>query len=138
LTRLKQTIDGRPPMADSFLSPPEGHLINWEVLLDRKTLYIVAMSGNQLYAYDLVVEGDILTGRRIGLLSFGAQATDCRAMCIGPDGTVWAGVVVTSPKGTQLLYVVRYWSGDPALVDLGPVAIGNSDYTTFVDAKGQK
>ena len=120
LTRLKQTIDGRPPTADSLLAHPESHPINWEVSPDRKTLYAVAMSGNQLYAYDLTAEGDVLPGRRLGPLSAGAKATDCRAMCVGPDGTVWAGVAVTTAKGGQLLHVVRYRPGDPAPVDLGP------------------
>ena len=96
------------------------------------------MSGNQLYAYDLTAEGDVLPGRRLGPLSAGAKATDCRAMCVGPDGTVWAGVAVTTAKGGQLLHVVRYRPGDPAPVDLGPIAIGNPDYTTFVDAGGKE
>jgi sugar lactone lactonase YvrE len=137
LTRLKQTIDGRPATADSLLAHPEGHPINWEISPDRKTLYAVAMSGNQLYAYDLTAEGDVLPSRRLGPLSPGAQATNCRAMCVGPDGTVWAGVAVTFPKSGQWLHVVRYRPGDPAPVDLGPIAIGNPDYTTFVDAEGK-
>ncbi|HZP81061.1 MAG TPA: hypothetical protein VFB21_05460, partial [Chthonomonadaceae bacterium] len=53
LERLKQTIDGKPPTAASLLALPESHPINWEVSPDHKTLYAVAMSGNQLYAYDL-------------------------------------------------------------------------------------
>ena len=69
------------------------------------------MSGNQIYAYDLTAEGDVLPGRRLGPLSAGAKATDCRAMCVGPDGTVWAGVAVTTAKGDQLLHVVRYRPG---------------------------
>ena len=136
LTRLKTTIDGRPPSADSLLAHPESHPINWEVSPDRKTLYAVAMSGNQLHAYDLTAGGDVLPGRRLGPLSAGAQATDCRAMCVGPDGTVWAGVAVTFPGEGQWLHVVRYRPGDPAPNDLGPIAIGNPDYATLVDAKG--
>jgi sugar lactone lactonase YvrE len=137
LSRLKQTIDGRPPSADSLLAHPESHPINWEVSPDRKTLYAVAMSGNQLHAYDLTAGGDVLPGRRLGPLSPEAMATDCRAMCVGPDGTVWAGVAVTSPAGGPLLHVVRYRPGDLAPVDLGPIAVSNPDYTTFVDAEGQ-
>jgi hypothetical protein len=138
LTRLKQTIDGRPPTADSLLAHPESHPINWDISPDRKTLYAVAMSGNQLYSYDLTAEGDVLPGRRLGPLSPGAKATDCRAMCVGPDGAVWAGVAVTTPIGGQLLQVVRYRPGEPAPRDLGPVAIGNPDYTTFVGAGGKE
>ncbi len=137
LTRLKPTIDGRAPTADSLLAHPESHPINWEISPDRKTLYAVALSGNQLYAYDLTADGAALPGRRLGPLSAGAKATDCRAMCVGPDGTVWAGVAVTTDKGGQLLHVVRYKPGEREPVDLGPVAVGNPDYTTFVDAEGK-
>ena len=96
------------------------------------------MSGNQLYAYDLTAEGDVLPGRRLGPLSSGAKATDCRAMCVGPDGTVWAGVAVTIAKGGSCSMSSDTGRGMPAPVDLGPVAIGNPDYTTFVDAGGKE
>ena len=102
LTRLRTTIDGRPPSEESMLALAESHPINWEVSPDRKTLYAVAMSGNQLYAYDLTADGDVLPGRRLGPLSAGAKATDCRAMCVGPDGTVWAGVAVTTGQGRSV------------------------------------
>ena len=53
LVRLKQTIDGKPPAADSHLSDANTHPINWDISPDRKTLYSQPMSGNALYAYDL-------------------------------------------------------------------------------------
>ena len=37
--RLKQTIDGKPPTADSHLADPKGHPINWDISPDGKTLY---------------------------------------------------------------------------------------------------
>lgn len=137
LATLEQTIDGKPPTAESFLAHPESHPINWEVSPDRKTLYAVAMSGNQLYAYDLAADAKVLRGRSLGPLVKGAKATDCRAMCVGPDGVVWAGVAATSAEGAQLLRLVRYRPGDPAPLDLGAIAIGNPDYTTFLDGDGK-
>lgn len=137
LERLQQTIDGRPPTAESLLAHSESHPINWDISPDRKTLYAVAMSGNQLYSYDLTAEGDTLPGRSLGPLIPTAQSTDCRAMCVGADGTVWAGVAATFADRGQFLHLASYRPGDAAPTDHGPIAIGNPDYTEFTDADGQ-
>jgi len=137
LERLKQTIDGGPPTPESLLANPESHPINWDISPDRKTLYAVAMSGNQLYAYELTAEGAILPGRSLGKLLAGASRTDCRAMCVGPQGVVWVGVAATSPGRGDFLHLVSYRPGDAAPRDLGPVAIRNPGYTTFADANGK-
>jgi outer membrane protein assembly factor BamB len=137
LERLKQTIDGKPPTAASLLALPESHPINWEVSPDHKTLYAVAMSGNQLYAYDLTAAGDTLPGRSLGKLLADAETTDCRAFCVGPDGTVWAGVAATYKGRDPSLHLVSYRPGDAAPRDHGPLAIRNPDYTTFVGADGK-
>ncbi|MFO1092631.1 MAG: hypothetical protein U0992_04850 [Planctomycetaceae bacterium] len=137
LDRLTQTIDSQPPTADSLLAHPESHPINWDITADRKTLYAVAMSGNQLYSYDLTGDGNTLAGRSHGPLIPGAQATDCRAMCVGPDGRVWAGVAATFEGRGQFLHLASYTPGAAAPVDHGPIAIGNPDYTEFKDADGK-
>lgn len=137
LERLKQTIDGKAPTAASLLADPKSHPINWEISPDRKTLYSVAMSGNQLYAYDLTVSGNTLRGRSLGPLNAKATKTDCRALCVAADGTVWAGIAATFPKHGQFLHVVSYRPGDKTPTDLGPIAIGNPDYATFTDAAGK-
>ena len=142
LARLKQTIDGQPPSEESLLAHPESHPINWEISPDRKTLYAVAMSGNQLYCYDLTGEGDTLAGRSLGALVPDAKATDCRALCVAHDGTVWAGVATSYEKRPSVLRLVSFRPGDAALsdsapTDRGPIAIGNPDYTTFTDAAGK-
>ncbi|MCS7167464.1 MAG: hypothetical protein RMI91_04345 [Gemmatales bacterium] len=137
LERLKQTIDGQPPK-DSLLAHPHSHPINWEVSPDRKTLYAVAMNENQLYAYDLTAEGEVLPGRRLGALINDPEArTDCRALCVGPDGTVWMGVAVHHPKREHLLHIVSYKPGEKGCRDHGPIAIRNPDYTRFTDEKGR-
>lgn len=138
MVKLKQTIDGQPPTKESNLAHPESHPINWEVSPDRKTLYAVAMSTNQLYAYDLTAAGDTLPGRSLGKLSPAATATDCRAMCVAPDGTVWAGIAATFDKRGQFLHVVSYRPGDAAPTDHGPIAIGNPDFTSFKDKDGKE
>jgi hypothetical protein len=137
LERLKQTIDGKPPTKESLLALPETHPINWDVSSDGKTLYAVAMSGNQLYAYDLTADGDTLQGRSLGALVPGAKSTDCRAMCVGPTGDVVAAVTVPEKGVSNLPHLVRYRPGDKAPSDLGPVAIANPDYTEFTGKDGK-
>ena len=137
LERLTQSIDGRPPTAESLLAHPQSHPINWDVSPDRKTLFAVAMSGNQLYSYDLTTAGETLAGHSLGKLIDGAQSTDCRAMCVGPDGTVWAGVAATFEGRGQILHLASYHPGDSAPTDHGPIAISNPDYTEFTDAEGK-
>jgi hypothetical protein len=130
--RLKQTIDGQPPTKESFLALPETHPINWDIAPDGKTLYSLPMSGNKLYAHDLTAAGDTLPGRTLGTLIAGAKGTDCRALCVGPTGDVWAAVT-EAKYNIQLLHLVGYRPGDKAPHDHGPVAIRNPDYTPFVD-----
>jgi hypothetical protein len=136
LQRLTQTIDGKVPADGSRLADPQSHPINWEVSPDRRTLYAVAMSGNQLYAYDLTADGDTLTGRSLGPLSEGAEKTDCRALCVAKDGTVWAGIAVTFSGRGQSLHLVSYRTGDKSPTDHGPIAISNPKYATLTNADG--
>ena len=139
LERLRQTIDGKPPSAKSLLATAESHPINWDISPDRKTLYAVAMSGNQLFAYDLTQSTDtgVLAGRSLGPLIGTAQSTDCRALCVGPDGTVWAGIAAKFPKRGQFLHLVSYRPGSSGPVDRGPLAIGNPDYVETKNADGK-
>src|SRR5438132_6614205 len=104
LERLKQTIDGKAPTKESNLALPETHPINWDISPDGKTLYSLPMSTNTLYAYDLTAEGDILPGRSLGSLLPGAKGFDCRAMCVGPTGEVWAAATEAA-QGIQLLHL---------------------------------
>lgn len=137
LERLKQTIDGQPPTKESWLVHPESHPINWDFTPDHKTMYAVALSGNQLYRYDLTTESDTLAGVSLGKLIANATATDCRALCVAPDGTVWAGINASFEGRGDFLHVVSYRPGDRAPTDHGPIAISNPQYTNFVDDSGK-
>jgi hypothetical protein len=139
LERLKQTIDGRPPAPELHLADrPKGHPLNWDVAPDGKTLYCVPMSTNRLFAYDLTAAGDTLPGRDLGPLLPAATDTDCRALCVGPGGVVWASVTAGKAyPGVRLDHLVRYTPGDAAPRDLGVVSIGNPDYTPFTDKDGK-
>lgn len=135
LDRLKQTIDGQPPSKESHLVDPEAHPINWDISPDGKTLYALPMSANQLYRYDLTAPGDTLNGKSLGSLIPDAKSTDCRGMCVGPSGTVWASVT-QNINGAQH-HLVRYRLGDATPRDLGPIAVRNPDFTEFKDASGK-
>ena len=95
------------------------------------------MNGNQLYAYDLTADGDTFKGRSLGKLVDSAKAVDCRAMCVGPEGDVWASVSATLPSGEAQVHLVSYHPGDKAPVDRGALAIRNPDYTPFTAADGK-
>jgi hypothetical protein len=116
---------------------PNPDPINWDISPDGKVLYSQPMSGNSLFAYDLSVDGDVLPGRYLGELIPGATATDCRALCVGPTGTVWAAVTEQTPEGVQLLHLVSFRPSDERPIDHGPVAISNPNYTEFQDAEGK-
>ena len=138
LERLKQTIDGKPPIPESRLALlPRPDPINWDISPDGKTLYAQPMSGNALFAYDLTAEGDTLPGRRLGELVPGAKSTDCRAMCCGPSGAAWCAITELTEGGVHLLHLVRYRPGDKAPVDLGAVSVKNQDFTEFTDKQGK-
>lgn len=137
LDRLKQTIDGQAPTAASLLAAPDTHPINWDVTPDKKTMYAVAMSANQLYVYDLTADGDTLAGKSLGKLLPLAKGVDCRAMCVGPRNHVWAAVRGEFPDGSVSIHLVTYAPGDAAPRDRGAIVIGNPDYTQFKDAQGK-
>jgi len=137
LERLKQTIDGKPPAAESHLADANGHPINWDITPDGKTLYCVPMSTNQLYAYDLTAEGDTLPGKSLGPLVAGAKDTDCRALCVGPKGQAWAAVTESSPLGIRLAHLVSYQASDKAPRDHGALSIKNPDYTKLTGDDGK-
>src|SRR5262249_38622355 len=95
------------------------------------------MSTNNLYVYDLTQRGNTLAGRSLGELVPGAKEVDCRAMCVGPKGTVWAAITVPHPKVQRLLHIVSYRPGDSKPRDHGPVSVSNPNFTEFTDKEGK-
>jgi hypothetical protein len=132
LERLIQTIDGKPPTPESNLANKDGHPINWDITPDGKTLYSLPMSTNNAYVYDLTQTGDTLAGKSLGTLIQGAKNTDCRAMCVGPSGTMWADVTEAHSKVGQLQHLISYSPSDKAPRDRGPVSVSNPNFTEFV------
>ena len=134
LDKLTITIDGKPVPKD--LSK-DGAIQNWDTTADRKTLYCVEMTTNQLYAFDLTAAGDALPGRALGKLLTHTTDTDCRALAVGPDGTIWMAVTDRKWPGGGLAHLVSYSPGDPAPKDHGPIGIKNPDYVTFTGPDGK-
>jgi sugar lactone lactonase YvrE len=137
--RLKQTIDGAPPTVESRVALESPDPLNWDITPDGKTLYCVPMSGNLLISYDLTGDGDTLRGRYLGILVPGAKGTDCRGMCVGSKGDVFAAVTESgsSEKVQNLPHLVRYRTGDKGPVDLGAISVSNPDFTQFTDKEGK-
>ena len=63
------------------------------------------MTGMMVMGFDLTAAGKTIPGRRVGDILPGATRTDCRAMCVGPDGTVWAAVSDHSKPGNPVLFM---------------------------------
>jgi streptogramin lyase len=134
LEKLMVTIDEKPP-PDGLTK--EDAIYNWDASPDGKTLYCVEMTTNQLYAFDLTAVGDKLPGKALGELLPGAKKTDCRAMCVGPDGRVWAAPTEQGTPDGAVLHLAGYKPGDKAPRDFGPVGIANPDYAKFTGADGK-
>jgi hypothetical protein len=134
LEKLAVTVDGKP--APEAIS--KGHaILNWDATPDRKTLYAVEMSTNQLFTFDLTKAGDSIPGRSLGKLLPNAKQTDCRAMCVGPDGTAWAAVTEPGTPEGAVLHLVSYKPGQAGPRDHGPVGIANPTFTPFTGKDGK-
>ncbi|MBY0232470.1 MAG: hypothetical protein K2W96_24595 [Gemmataceae bacterium] len=137
LDEVKPTIDGKP-VGKEFT---KGDCIqNWETSPDRKTLWCVEMTTNALFKFDLDGDGKAVAGTNVGklLVPPGKGTTDCRAMNVGPDGTVWAAVTIHGIPDGPMLHLVRYGPMDKAPRDLGPIGVANPDFTSFTDKAGKE
>lgn len=137
---LKLSIDGKPAGAP-FTNTGDRCIQNWDWSPDKKTLWCVEMSTNALYRFDMTAKGDTLPGVSVGQLLVDkgkARRTDCRAMSVGPDGTVWAAVTEHVIPVSPLLHLVSYKPGDKACRDHGVVGVANEDFHKFTDDKGKQ
>jgi sugar lactone lactonase YvrE len=134
LERLHVTLDGKElPVT----LQRDGTIWNWETSPDRRTLYGIELATNQLVEWDLTASGDTLPARSLGALLPWAKATDCRAMCVDPQGVVWATVTVHQgiPEGPAC-FLVSCRPGEVP-TEHGRIGVANPDFTTFVDAQGK-
>jgi len=134
LDKLSMTVDGRPVPKE--LSK-DGAIQNWDATADRKALYCVELSTNQLYKFDLTAAGDALPGTSVGKLLPAAKTTDCRALAVAPDGTAWMAVTEQGRPEGPLMHLVSYSPGDAAPKDHGPVGIKNPGYVTLTGPDGK-
>ena len=134
---MKQTIDGQPPIAESHLADENSHPINWDIDPNQTTLYAVAMSGNQLFRYDLTSTGDTLEGHSLGKLIPTAESTDCpRVVRLPHRSGLGRASAAQLHKQRHFAQLVSYKPGSDAPTDHGPLAVRNTDFTTFADGKG--
>lgn len=132
--RLTMTVDGKPLPKELT---KDGAIRNWDTTADRKTLYDVELSTNQLYVFDVSAAGDAIPGRALGKLLPTAKRTDCRALAVSPNGTVWMTVSDPDRPGGQLSHLVSYSPGDAAPTDHGPMGVKNPDYVTLTGPDGK-
>jgi hypothetical protein len=135
LEKLAVSVDGKPA---GKMFTKDDCILNWDSSPDRKTLWAVEMTTNALYRFDLT--GDKPVGVTVGpLLDPGTKGrTDCRCLCVGPSGTVWAAVTVHGVADGPRLHLVRLDpKTDKQPRDLGRIGVANPDFTTFVDDKGK-
>lgn len=137
----KKQVERLHPMIDGKQVPAsvskDGAILNWEISPDRKTLWSVEMSTNQLFSFDLTDEKE-MKGKSHGPLLAWAKATDCRAMSVGPDGTVWAAVTVhEGVKDGPVLHLVSS-KGGAAPKDHGQIGVSNPDFTSFTGEGGKE
>ncbi|MCI0380440.1 MAG: SMP-30/gluconolactonase/LRE family protein, partial [Gemmataceae bacterium] len=119
LEKLDVTVDGQPaPKAIT----KDGAILNWDWSPDKKTLWCVEMSTNELFSFDLTTTGTSIPGKKLGPLLAKAKSTDCRAMCVGTSGKVWAAVTEQGLPGGQMLHLVSYTPGAKAPRNHGKVA----------------
>lgn len=134
LDKLEITIDDAAP-GKEFTK--DDCILNWETSPDHKTLYAVEMSTNALYQFDLTADGKKIPGKKLGELLPTTKSTDCRALCVGADGRVWAAVTDRGAPGGGLVHLVGWRLGDKAPRDFGPIGVANPDYTKFTDDSGK-
>ncbi len=131
---VEVTVDGQPcpqPIAK------DGAILNWDASPDGKTLWSVEMSTNQLYSFDLTAKTPAIPGKSHGPLLAHAKATDCRGMCVAPNGKIWCGLTEQQRPSGALAHLVSYTPGDKAPRNHGPIGVANPEYVTLVDEKGK-
>jgi len=134
LDKLDITIDGAAPPKSLT---KDNAILNWDWSPDRKTLWCVEMTTNQLYSFDLAAKADKIPGKSHGKL-LEVKSTDCRALCVDGKGKVWMGVTEQGRPGGPQCYLASYTPGDKGPRNHGKVGIANPDYVKLTDEKGKQ
>ncbi|MBM3995097.1 MAG: SMP-30/gluconolactonase/LRE family protein [Planctomycetes bacterium] len=139
---LDITVDGQPPplaLTKDGTEKGAGHgaVLNWDWSPDRKTLWCVEMSTNQLFSFDLAATSAKIPGKTHGPLMASVKATDCRAMCVDNKGKVWMALSHSVSGIGPRAHLVSYTPGAKAPRDHGPIGVANPDYITLKDEKGK-
>jgi hypothetical protein len=134
LEKFEVGVDGQPPPK---AITKDGAILNWDWSPDRKTLWCVEMSTNQLYSFDMTAITAKIWGKTHGAILASVKATDCRAMCVDLNGKVWMGVSHQVPGIGSRCHLVSYTPGAKAPRDHGPVGVANPDYIKLTDDKGK-
>ncbi len=110
----------------------------WTQVSDGKTAYMVCIDNEEkkadLYAIDLLAEGDTVPGRHIATLARGSHL-DCNCgLDLGPDGKLYAVITRENDSGFgagDLQHLVRVDPQTGAVEQLGVLAVKNPDYFAF-------
>jgi len=135
LEMLEVTVDGA---AAPKAITKDGAILNWDWSPDRKTLWCVEMSTNQVYSFDMTASGDKLPGKSHGALLESVKSTDCRALCVDNKGKLWMGVTEQVKGVGPRCHLVSYTPGDKAPRDHGSVGVANPDYVKLTDETGKQ
>jgi hypothetical protein len=137
LQMLQMLVEGARPQPGSRLY--ENHPLQPGTSPDGKTLYLLPMEENALYAGDLTRNDGTLPLRRIAPVLPGAPAsgTDCRSLDVDRAGRVWAMVRETIPSYGMVHHLCVY---DPPVGrsrDVGIPFITNPEYESLKDETGK-
>lgn len=130
---LDVTVDGKAVPKEIS---KDGAILNWDFSPDRKTMWCVEMSTNQIYTFDMTGDGKTLAGKSHGPLLAHAKATDCRGLCVGHDGKAWASLTEQGRPGGALLHLVSC-TLDGKARNHGPVGVKNPEYVKLKDEQGK-
>lgn len=137
LEMLRMTVDGLTPRPESLLY--ENHPLQPGTSPDGRTLWLLPMSENALYAGDLTREDGTVPLRRIAPVLPGApeRETDCRALDVDRRGRVWVVIRQTIKDYGMTHHLVSHDPRSGRTRDHGVLFVVNPDYVEFKDAAGK-
>lgn len=136
-------IKVRPILLDGrkFTRANSSSIPTWVLSADARKAWLVLMNDPTLIEIDLSGRGATAAAVSRGKLLQGKNP-DCRsALCLSPDGWIYAVVRIDNQTGFgsgYLHHLVRYDTKNRKHEDLGVLAVRNPDYFDFVGNDGQR